>query len=57
MYAILDFVGDNYFPIIDKITEELEVIEGDISSTPPARERIERLYRLRSGLLHMRCRR
>src|SRR4051812_38794595 len=22
MYAILDFVGDNYFPIIDKITEE-----------------------------------
>ena len=27
MYAILDFVGDNYLPIIDKITEELEVIE------------------------------
>jgi magnesium transporter len=54
MYAILDFVGDNYFPIIDKITEELEAIEEDIFSTMPAREKIERIYRLRSGLLNMR---
>jgi magnesium transporter len=54
MYAILDFVGDNYFPIIDKITEELEVIEEDIFSTMPAREKIERIYRLRAGLLNMR---
>jgi magnesium transporter len=54
MYAILDFVGDNYFPIIDKITEELEAIEEDIFSTVPAREKIERIYRLRSGLLNMR---
>ena len=40
MYAILDFVGDNYFPIIDKITEELEAIEEDIFSAVPAREKI-----------------
>ena len=49
MYAILDFVGDNYFPIIDKISEELEAIEGDIFSVMPAREKIERIYRLRAG--------
>jgi magnesium transporter len=54
MYAILDFVGDNYFPIIDKITEELEAIEEDIFSAMPAREKIERIFRLRSGLLNMR---
>jgi magnesium transporter len=54
MYAILDFVGDNYFPIIDKITEELEGIEEDIFSAMPAREKIERIFRLRSGLLNMR---
>ena len=54
MYAILDFVGDNYFPIIDKITEELEVIEDDIFSAMPAREKIERIFRLRAGLLNMR---
>ena len=36
MYAILDFVGDNFFPIIDRITEELEAIEGEIFSAIPA---------------------
>ena len=54
MCAILDFVGDNYLPIIDKITEELESIEDDIFSAMPARDKIERIYRLRAGLLHMR---
>ncbi len=54
LYAILDFVGDNYFPIIDKISEELEAIEGDIFSVMPARDKIERIYRLRAGLLNMR---
>src|SRR5215831_11376702 len=54
MYAILDFVGDNYFPIIDKIAEELESIEEEIFSAMPARDKIERIYRLRSGLLNMR---
>jgi magnesium transporter len=54
MYAILDFVGDNYFPIIDKITEELEAIEDELFSAMPAREKIERIYRLRAGLLDMR---
>ncbi len=53
MYAILDFVGDNFFPIIDKITEELEAIEGELFSTVPAQEKIERIYRLRAGLLKM----
>ena len=54
MYAILDFVGDNYFPIIDNITDELEAIEDEIFSAMPAREKIERIYRLRAGLLKMR---
>jgi magnesium transporter len=54
MYAILNFVGDNYFPIIDKISEELEGVEGEIFSVLPAREKIERIYRLRAGLLNMR---
>jgi magnesium transporter len=54
MYAILDFVGDNYFPIIDKITEELEAIEEEIFSVMPASDKIERIYRLRAGLLSMR---
>jgi magnesium transporter len=54
VYAILDFIGDNYLPILDKITEELKIIEHDIFSTMPAAEKIERIYRLRAGLLDMR---
>jgi magnesium transporter len=54
LYAILDFVGDNYFPIIDKITEELEGTEADLFSAMPAREKIERIYRLRAGLVNLR---
>jgi len=54
MYAIVDFVGENYFPIIDKITEELEAIGEDIFSAMPAAEKIERIHRLRAGLLNMR---
>ena len=45
MYAILDFVADNYFPIIDKISQELRAIEQDIFSAMQAREKIERIYR------------
>jgi magnesium transporter len=54
LYAILDFVADNYFPIIDKITEELGVIEDQIFSVMPTTEKIERTYRLRASLLNMR---
>jgi magnesium transporter len=53
IYAILDFVADNYVPIIDKISDELEAIEDDIFS-PVRSENIERIYRLRAGLLQMR---
>jgi magnesium transporter len=54
LYSLLDFVADNYFPIVDQITEELDTIEDDIFSSSPTDANIERLYRLRAGLLKMR---
>jgi hypothetical protein len=39
---------------IDKITDQLEVIENDLFTVMPTREKIERIYRLRAGLLNMR---
>jgi magnesium transporter len=54
MYGILDFVGDNYLPVIDQITDELEAIEEELFSALPPRDKIERIYRLRAGLLKMR---
>lgn len=54
VYAILDFITDNYFPVLDSIEEELEQIESDIFATTPANEKIERIYRLRVEMQGMR---
>ena len=52
MHAILDFVGDNYFPIIDKITEELEAIEEISFRRCRQRKRLSAFTGLRAGLLN-----
>jgi magnesium transporter len=54
LYAILDFITDNYFPVLDEIEEELELIEKEIFGATPANEKIERIYRLRVELQRMR---
>lgn len=54
LYAILDFIADNYFPVLDEIEEELEHIEEEIFAATPANEKIERIYRLRVELQRMR---
>lgn len=54
LYAILDFITDNYFPVLDEIEDELEQIEEEIFAATPANEKIERIYRLRVDLQRMR---
>lgn len=54
LYAIIDFIADNYFPVLDEIEEELEQIEEEIFAATPASEKIERIYRLRVELQRMR---
>lgn len=54
LYAILDFITDNYFPVLDEIEEELDAIESMIFAAAPAHEKIERIYNLRVELQHMR---
>jgi magnesium transporter len=54
VYAILDFIADNYFPVLDAIESELEEIESEIFTTTPANEKIERIYRLRVEMQGMR---
>ena len=54
LYAILDFITDNYFPVLDEIEDELEQIEKEIFAVTPANEKIERIYRLRVELQRMR---
>ncbi|RYE35402.1 MAG: magnesium and cobalt transport protein CorA [Hyphomicrobiales bacterium] len=54
LYAILDFIVDNYMPVLEAIHDEVEEIEDKILARPMARSDIERLYMLRRDLLRLR---
>jgi magnesium transporter len=54
LYAILDFIVDNYSPVLESIHEEIEEIEDDVLSNAITKAQIERLYMLRRDLLRLR---
>ena len=54
LYAILDFIVDNYSPVLESIHEEVEEIEDYVLSNVITKEQIERLYMLRRDLLRLR---
>ena len=54
LYAILDFVVDNYRPVIDSIQAEVEELEEEVLRKSLLRREFERLYRLRRDLLRLR---
>jgi magnesium transporter len=51
LYALMDAVVDHYFPAIDALEDELEVVEKGIFSGTPARENIEALYAIKQKLM------
>ncbi|MBY6241251.1 magnesium/cobalt transporter CorA [Methylosinus sp. Sm6] len=53
VYAILDFIVDDYFPVLATINSEVEAIEDDILARAPGRAQIDRLYTLRRDLLRL----
>src|SRR5262245_62501342 len=54
LYAILDFIVDNYSPVLETIHEEIEEIEDHVLSHAITKPQIERLYMLRRDLLRLR---
>ena len=54
LYAILDFIIDNYMPVIETIQGEVEAIEDKVLAAGLSRADIERLYTLRRDLLRLR---
>ncbi|WP_426615010.1 magnesium/cobalt transporter CorA [Bradyrhizobium sp. McL0616] len=54
LYAILDFIVDNYSPVLESIHEEVEQIEDYVLSNAITKAQIERLYMLRRDLLRLR---
>jgi magnesium transporter len=54
LYAIMDFVVDNYFPIVHTIQDEVSSIENRIFQDTFDQETIEHIYDLRADLLTLR---
>jgi magnesium transporter len=54
LYAILDFIVDNYSPVLETIQEEVEVMEALVLASAMTRAQVERFYLLRRDLLRLR---
>jgi magnesium transporter len=53
LYAIMDFVVDHYFPIVDQFEDELEVLEEQIFGDGMTRDTTERIYDLKRDLVRL----
>ena len=54
LYAIMDFVVDHYFPIVDGLEEELTQLEDQIFAGPQQGKQIaHRIYELKSQMLFL----
>ena len=53
LYAIMDFIVDRYFPVVDDLENELQHIEDKIFKEKPSRETTEQVYQLKRELLEV----
>ena len=53
LYAIMDFIVDKYFPVVDDLEKDLEAIEDKIFKEKSSRETTEQIYQLKRELLEV----
>jgi magnesium transporter len=53
LYALMDAIVDQYFPIVDCLEDELEPLEAEIFREAFSRETTQRIYRLKRQLLEV----
>ncbi|HSR64988.1 MAG TPA: magnesium/cobalt transporter CorA [Xanthomonadaceae bacterium] len=54
LYGILDFIVDNYQPIVDEFQQALDSLEQDVFAETYKRDTIQRLYELKKELTQLR---
>lgn len=54
LYAVLDMVVDNYMPIVDEFSQELNELEQDVFSEDFRRDTVHQLYNLKRELTRLR---
>jgi magnesium transporter len=53
LYAVMDFVVDQYFPVMDGLADQLESLEEEIFSDEFDRKTVERIYALKRNLVEL----
>ncbi len=53
LYAVMDFIVDQYYPVVHQMEMELEAIEDKIFKEKPSRETTEQIYQLKRELLEV----
>lgn len=54
LYALMDFIVDNYHPIVEALTQEYETLEAQIFTREFDQSTIERLYSMKRKLMELR---
>lgn len=54
VYAVMDYVVDCYFPILDQLEAEVEDLEAVLLLRPPLASEVERIHQLRRDLERLR---
>src|SRR5262249_39375776 len=54
VYSVMDFIVDNYFPILHQLESEVDALEDAVFSRKSTQSSIERIYELRHELLLLR---
>lgn len=54
LYAVLDFIVDNYMPIVDEFRNQLDALEKDIFAESFSRDTVIKLYELKRELTQLR---
>jgi magnesium transporter len=53
LYSVMDFIVDNYYPVVHQLEMELDSIEDKIFKEKPSRETTEQIYQLKRQLLEV----
>jgi magnesium transporter len=53
LYSLMDFIVDQYFPLVDALEDKLEALEDNIFRQTLTRETTERIYQLKRVLLEV----
>jgi magnesium transporter len=53
LYALMDFIVDQYFPVVHQMEQDLQVVEDKVFKEKPSRATTEHIYQLKRELLEV----